>query len=109
MASILVTDGVTIRGDRRGARLGHLLADNNASPLMDTLGNDIRITGLRIDGPTRSTDGCWEKRPATGIKLRERELEDVADRRSFSRLVVDRNDMSEWVSRAVWVDGGDDD
>jgi hypothetical protein len=109
VAEILVTDGVTIRGDRRGAKFGPLLAEDNpyTNPLITTLGNDIRITGLRIDGPTRSSDGCWEATPNTGIQLREREGEDVEGRVAFSRLVVDHNDMSEWVSRAVMVDGGD--
>ncbi len=107
---ILVTDGVTIRGDRRGTRMGPALVEDNklTRTVIDTLGNDIRITGLRFDGPTRSDDGSWEAFPSTGIHVQERDPESVPDeRREYTRLVVDHNDMSEFVTAAVRVDGGD--
>lgn len=109
--SILITDGVTVRGDRRGTRLGPLLDVNvlGVTGMFRTLGNDIRITGLRINGPTRATDADYDaKYPANGVSVSERDLHYAKPRASYSRIAVDHNDISDWVTSAVLVTGGDE-
>src|SRR5262249_32394677 len=50
------TDGVTIRGDRRGALLGPELRTKNAPDgMFDIRNNNVRITGLRLRGPSGDT------------------------------------------------------
>ena len=75
---LMAPDGVTIRGGRHGVRLGPELAQSEQveNTAFTTLGNDIRFTGLRLRGPTRSTgDGitCVQL-AAIGIHARERVL-----------------------------------
>ena len=52
------TAGVTIRGDRRGTRLGPEL-NTTGDPdgtMLEIKTEDVRITGLRLRGPSRTTD-----------------------------------------------------
>jgi hypothetical protein len=111
---MVITGGVTIRGDRRGTRLGPELAVNNLQEirLFTTKGDDIRITGLRIRGnnPGRSTWQLLESYDGIGISIVEKEQgssESVTA--SYERIIVDHNDVSDWTIRAVAVFGGDTD
>src|SRR5262245_5687203 len=50
-----IPDGVTIRGDRGGLRPGPELHSkyNPTKTMLEIVGSDVRITGLRLRGPTR--------------------------------------------------------
>jgi hypothetical protein len=113
--SFLITDGVTLRSDRRGTRQGSVVNQTwdesvtTTTVMFETLGNDIRFTGLRIEGPTRLSDESLEDNlPANGIQVRERTRDgDGRIHELFSRIVIDHNDLSDWPIRAVWVTADD--
>ena len=106
--------GVTIRGDRRGTNLGPelvgpyscascgsddlflILADNEQP--VPAAGHYARITGLRIRGPSRSTD---ENQPApSGIQVGSQSyLEYIAS--PVYKATIDHNDLSDWPGVAV--------
>ena len=92
--AVQIREGVTIRGDRRGTLLGPEL--RTSCPPFETFlevdGDDVRITGLRIHGPSRdaSDDIC----KAIGIGIND-----------FSQLrtVIDHNDISDFTTAGVFV------
>ena len=90
---VQVKAGVTIRGDRRGTKLGpELTLDSYPSRnAIEIVGNYARITGLRVRGPSRTKD----QRPySNGIYVDD----------SLVRWpIVDHNDMSGWTEAAVHV------
>ncbi len=96
---IVIREGVTIRGDRRGTRLGPELrvrpGYNQTMLIID--GSDVRITGLRMRGPSRSTN---ENPKAIGIMFDR-------DKLLFHGSIIDHNDMSDWTVSAIKVLGGD--
>jgi hypothetical protein len=101
--------GVTLRGGRRGTAVGPRLCmapdcDENrpidvpGESMIEITGDDVRITGLRLEGPSRRTDpnaaqirGIIAHEAATGHK----------------RTIVDHNDISGWTAAGVEVRGGD--
>src|ERR1035441_4495852 len=88
-----VPTGVTIRGDRRGILEGPLIVFNgspspNQASLFEIAGDDVRITGLRLQGPSRELSG--NAFSARGICSQ-----------SHSGLIVDHNDLSNWTRAAV--------
>ena len=97
-----VAAGVTIRGDRHGVRPGAEISSpyksdsgSAATKMLVINGDYVRITGLRMRGPSRGRD--HNLRPADGI---------YTD--SAFNSIIDHNDMSEWTNAAVEVDGGND-
>src|SRR5215831_4281460 len=98
--------GVTIRGDRRGASLGPELSALNEFDQIDAgggvpggmlqiAGDNVRITGLRMHGPSREVD---KKEPlANGIFAPDRYIS-----------IIDHNDMSDWTVAAINIVGDDD-
>jgi len=86
----------TLRGSRRGTLLGPELRTVCPFPpeyaMLEVAGNDVRITGLRLHGPDRSTseDVC----DAKGISVRDD---------FFSGVFIDHNDISDWTVAGVWV------
>jgi hypothetical protein len=95
--------GVTIRGDRRNTNLGPQLwapndrdqcggNDNNCGGMLEINGDSVRITGLRIEGPTRSLD--------TNLVVN---FGIVAHDQYNS--IIDHNDLSNWTEAAVNVVG----
>jgi hypothetical protein len=86
--------GVTIRGDRRGLAQGPELhwPDLTQGPMLAIEGDHVRITGLRLRGPSRSTDS--DLVTAAGILAREN---------FFS--IIDHNELSDWTGHAVDVKG----
>src|SRR5262245_61594663 len=91
--------GVTIRGDRRGTHPGPELSTANqyaTEGILNIDGDDVRITGLRLRGPSDSPDG--DDRSAIGI---------VAHDDQFTRTIIDHNEMSAWTHAAVQVRGDD--
>jgi hypothetical protein len=96
---LLIPAGVTIRGDRRGTLLGPQLTDdpNPGDSMFEVAGDDVRITGLRLRGPSRSTNTDIPK--VNGI---------LAHDDLFTRTIIDHNELSDWPGAAVSVEGGDD-
>jgi len=86
--------GVTIRGDRRGLAPGAELhwSDFTEGPMLAIEGNHVRITGLRLRGPSRSTDSGLP----TSIGI-------LANENFFS--IIDHNELSDWPGHAVDVKG----
>lgn len=113
---LLITDGVTVRGDRRGARLGPELAleYRQIMNLFQTSGNDIRISGLRLRGGNhfQSTCGCEADFQSNGVVINETQKSNgVVLEEDFkaqhSRIVVDHNDIYDFTWRGVFVGAGD--
>jgi hypothetical protein len=99
--ALRIPAGVTIRGDRRGTHLGpELWAPNEHDQIsqdpgmLQVFGNDVRITGLRMRGPSRSADGA--KPIAVGVFAPD----------NFTHTIIDHNDMSDWTNAAIQVEGG---
>lgn len=96
-----IPEGVTIRGDRRGVNLGGELrkpgASEGAETLLEIVGNNVRITNLRLRGPSRSNDGDQEQSNAISV---------AEDR--YKGAIIDHNDISDWTWRGVFVKSGED-
>jgi FG-GAP-like repeat len=97
--NLVLPTGVTIRGDRRGTLLGPELLGTYGSigmHMMEIQGNYVRITGLRLQGPTTATDGSVPS--AIDAIL-------VPTPNNFMGLLIDHNDISAWPDAAVEVYG----
>jgi hypothetical protein len=95
---LYIPAGVTIRGDRRGTRLGpQLRGGYSPNGMLEIAGDDVRITGLRLRGPSRSSDKDTPK--AVGIVARDN---------LFIRSIIDHNELSDWSETAVIVNGGEE-
>jgi hypothetical protein len=103
--SLPIPAGVTIRGDRRGTRPGPLLAARNQQdqpsssnfPGLDggmlfINGDHVRITGLRMQGPSRSI--------IKGVPYANA----VAAPDQYIST-IDHNEMFDWTAAAVYVPG----
>jgi hypothetical protein len=94
---LAIPEGVTIRGNRRGTSMGpEIHTSQYEINMFQIRSRDVRITGLRLRGPSRSTD---ETPGATGIYIQENLI--------TGSVLIDHNDMSDWPGEAVNVDGGD--
>ena len=92
--TLYIPAGVTIRGDRRRTNLGpELLGDET---MFEIKGDYARITGLRLRGPSRSTDADVS---GFGIQVREN---------LYQGVTIDHNDISDWPVAAVDVRGDAD-
>jgi len=91
--------GVTIRGDRRGTLIGPEISTSNPTDgtMLEIDSSDVRITGLRLRGPSRSNDG--DTPGARGILIRDNLIN--------RPVIIDHNDLSDWPTEAIGVDGGD--
>ena len=91
-----IPEGVTIRSNRRGTNFGAELWTSNLpnGTMLEVGGHDVRITGLRLRGPSRTTDA--DGPDSIGITVRD----DL-----YLRSVIDHNDISDWTTQAVYVDG----
>jgi hypothetical protein len=99
---LTVPPGVTIRGGRNASQAGaevFLPYKNNYDTFVLRMlvvgGNDVRITGLRLRGPSRGRAQSLQE--AQGI---------VTD--PAFNTIIDRNEMSEWPGAAVHVLGNND-
>ena len=109
---IIVPAGVTIRGDRRSTRFGPFLWLTELPGLGETfqatmlrIGDDARITGLRLSGPAPGiTDSPEPEHPiyASGVQV-------WFDGPPVERAIVDHNEMAGWPHAAVDVDGDQED
>ena len=112
---LAVRQGITIRGDRRGTLEGPQLLSCyvvNGTPKCDTAQtkaetiepmilvsegtNDIRITNLRLHGPSRSTDSPQTE--AIGVLTFD----------ANARNIIDHNDISDWPYIGVMTKAHDD-
>lgn len=102
--------GVTLRGGRRGLNLGARLCmaldcdENNpmnvpGDTMMEVIGSDVRVTGLRLEGPSRRTDPNVQTTRAVLAH----------DGVGYVRTIVDHNDVSGWTGGGIDVRGPDDD
>lgn len=113
--TLVLTAGVTLRGDRRGARPGPELAidTHQKLELFSIQGTDVRVTGLRLRGGNTCRDASEfldnDLFIEHGIHIHER-IRDSASNlvASFERIYVDHNDLSDWTWRAVFVDAHDE-
>ena len=97
---LYVPEGVTIRGVRRGMRFGPELSAPKGfdGTMLDIRFSDVRVTGLRLRGPSRSTVDEASNKDARAI--------DVID--SANRVLIDHNDISDWPAQGVRVNGDDE-
>jgi hypothetical protein len=91
--------GTTIRGDRRGVLgTGRIIKPSTGEDfeiMFGVLGNNVRVTGLHLRGPSRSSDGDQEQ--SNGIRVPEQVAQGT---------IIDHNDISDWTWRGVYVLAG---
>ena len=91
--------GTTIRGDRRGVlgtgRIIKPTAGKDFEIMFGVVGNNVRVTGLHLRGPSRSSDGDQEQ--SNGIRVPEHVVQGT---------IIDHNDISDWTWRGVYVIAG---
>jgi len=106
---VQLPSGVTLRGGRRGldpgARFCKALDCDEDNPMdapdgamLEVTGSDVRITGLRLEGPSRRTD--------PGVQTTRAVL--AHDGPATTRTIVDHNDVSGWTGGGIDVLGPDD-
>jgi hypothetical protein len=97
---LYVPEGVTIRGDRRGIRFGPELSAPKGfdGTMLDIRFSDVRVTGLRLRGPSRSTVDEASNKDARAIHVLD----------SANRVLIDHNDISDWPAQGVRVSGADE-
>jgi len=108
---LVLNAGVTLRGNRRGSNFGpQLFAAYQSGKtyylcewcMIDIHGDYVRVTGLRLRGQSRSTDDLSE--PTQAI-----EVDSSSSNYASATLyiaVIDHNDISDWESATVNVNGG---
>lgn len=96
-AHVHIGGGITIRGDRRGTLLGPELSMRNVTKgaMIAIEGPDVRITGLRLRGPSQDTD--IDQNPVWGIGTEHDHLQ--------ARVIIDHNDISDWPGAGMTVSG----
>ncbi|MBZ5629818.1 MAG: VCBS repeat-containing protein [Acidobacteriia bacterium] len=110
-----IPGGVTIRGDRRGTLFGPLLCkasgcDESNPPnapgesMLEIRGDDVRITGLRLQGTSRTTDKGQPN--STGILAHDGVMGHGTPEQ-YVRSIVDHNDISDFTQNGVRVRGND--
>jgi hypothetical protein len=109
---LIIPAGVTIRGNRRGMVTGAELFFNGEtlfeSPIVPEMmivdGDYVRITGLRLSGPSTSTDDIANQVDAILIRAMPGSSQDLT-KSSPHIAIVDHNDISGWPNAAVEVLG----
>lgn len=91
-----VGPGVTIRGGRKGTEVGAEISAPNdvAGELFFIEASDVRITGLRLVGPTNSQSKDYPK--VAGVKAFDY---------AFDHVFIDHNEFLHWTSAGVSVQG----
>lgn len=89
-----IKEGVTIRGDRRGTRRGpeiYTARNDTAHILFNIVGSEVRLTGLRLRGPSRSLDKGQVSRAIVAHVQHT--------------TIIDHNELSDWPIATVEVHG----
>jgi FG-GAP-like repeat len=107
--NLVVPTGVTIRGDRRGTNTGPLLLGryNQDDPqpgtrLFQVDGDYVRITGLRLEGPSGSED-TWHD--TIGILVGD----PLYTWQQPFQTIIDRNEIFNWPTDAIMPIAGSSD
>jgi hypothetical protein len=100
---LVLPTGVTVRGDRRGTNLGPQLRglyklSGPIPHMFDIQGDYVRITGLRLQGPTTSIDAFFPSSDAIMVPPNGTPNDWVG-------VLIDHNDLSAWTNAAVEVYG----
>jgi hypothetical protein len=105
--NLVVPTGVTIRGDRRGTNAGPLLLghydEQDPQPgarLIQVDGDYVRITGLRLEGPSGSED-AWPD--TVGILIGDPLYDQPM------QTIVDGNELYHWPTDAIMPNAAVDD
>jgi hypothetical protein len=107
-------DGVTIRGDRSGTQFGPIVCKTaqcdprnppNApgATMFEVVGDNVRISGLRLQGTSRSTDKNQEN--SIGVFVADRTAGPLAGH--YTHTIIDHNDISNFTGNGVLVQGSD--
>lgn len=129
--NLVLPTGVTLRGDRHGTKLGPLLIGNYNFPkqtitnqarsefdqaphMIEIEGDYVRITGLRLQGPTDATEPTGyapEGNPANplsadGIHIGNSNPFGPPGYSQFKAAVIDHNEVYMWPLTAVGTSGG---
>jgi hypothetical protein len=114
--ALQIKSGVTVRGNRRGVSLGPQLSlsvDSGVVPVTSTpydgmtkftgfleaVGTNIRVTGLRIRGPSRDSDcsnhpdGSCSQHGVAGFIMKTAN--------DATKVILDHNDISDWTKAAL--------
>lgn len=98
--------GITIRGDRRDAHFyGPALTrrydggTGSEPDMFDIEGDDVRLTNLNVQGPSRSTDS--DQRNATGVRVNPHFNPDAFNIGELRRSIVDHSQFSGFTYAAV--------
>ena len=107
--NLVIPTGMTIRGDRRGTNPGPLLLglynEDDPQPgtrLMQIDGDYVRITGLRLQGPSGSED-TWHD--TIGILIGD----PIHSLRQPMQTIIDRNELFNWPTAAIGPSGASSD
>lgn len=88
-------EGVTLRSNRRGMTPGSEIYRANGAPgsafVVDA--DNVRVTGLRLRGPSTSKDGDLPK------------VVGITSNGPAHRVLIDHNEMSGWTDSAVMANG----
>ncbi|MBV8809875.1 MAG: VCBS repeat-containing protein [Acidobacteriaceae bacterium] len=118
--NLVLPAGLTIRGDRRGINLGPLLIGKNYTNssevafdqwnphMIEVEGDYVRITNLRLQGPTDSTKPKSTQTQIDGIHIGNGNNENAGPGgiSQFIGTLVDHNEVYEWTVGAVGAFGG---
>ncbi len=105
----ITAPGVTIRGDRRGTNLGPELVgpySQDSDNLLLSLADYTRVTGLRVRGPSRSTDVHLPTPAGIGVGAQSFVCDPPApdcgyDAPEVYVATIDHNDISDWPGNGI--------
>jgi hypothetical protein len=113
---ILIVDGVQLKGWRSAApgqpfRPGPLLSVTDIpSPLFEIRGDDVRVTGVRIQGPSMTEDGTFavgiaitDVKPSCGPQNPDGSWPACPPVPGHVNVEIDHNEFSGWTDTALGV------
>jgi hypothetical protein len=117
--NLVLPAGVTIRGDRRGVNFGPLLIGNYtnnseyefdqwAPHMIEVEGDYVRVTGLRVQGPTDSTQPPSSQTEIDGIHIGNSNNQNSrpGGMSEFIGTSIDHNEVYRWPNAAIGASGG---
>ena len=114
---VILPSGVTLRSDRRGTNLdGQIYSEQSlerqtqgtcAWCMLDIRGDYVRITGLRLRGPSRNKDALSVMPEAIAVEWAGADSGTLFGVQSTTEDIaaIDHNDVSDWQGAAVNVYG----